>query len=146
MDLIQRALDIRSVLEHMSAFLFGPRMTGKSTLIHESLSDALIFDLLQYDDFANLNDYPALIEETLRSNTHTKFVVIDEIQKVPHLLDEVHRLIESRHIRFLLAGSSARKLRRGGVNILGGRAQTIQFHPLLMRELDSRFDLHLALT
>lgn len=146
MDLIPRALDIRAVLEDMSVFLFGPRMTGKSTLIRETVSDALIFDLLRYDDFVNLSNNPALIEEALRSIGDAKFVVIDEIQKVPHLLDEVHRLIESRHVRFLLTGSSARKLRRGGVNLLGGRALTIQFHPFLMRELESRFDLHRALS
>lgn len=146
MDTIQRALDIRAILENMSVFLFGPRMTGKSTLIRETLSDALTFDLLRYDDFVNLNNDPARIEEALRYSPDTNLVVIDEIQKAPHLLDEVHRLIESHHVHFLLTGSSARKLRRGGVNLLGGRAQTIQFHPFLMRELGAHFDLQRTLT
>lgn len=146
MQLIERALDIRAILAHMSAFLFGPRMTGKSTLIREVLTDALTFDLLNFDDFANLSAQPSLIEEALQGRPDTNLIVIDEIQKAPHLLDEVHRLIESRQVRFLLTGSSARKLRRGGVNLLGGRAQTIHFHPFLMRELGSKFDLQRVLT
>lgn len=146
MDLIPRALDLREMLAHMSAFLFGPRMTGKSTLIRETLPDALIFDLLRLDDFANLSDNPSLIEDAIQYNPDTKLIVIDEIQKAPHLLDEVHRLIETRGVRFLLTGSSARKLRRGGVNLLGGRAQTIHFHPFSMRELGAKFDLNRTLT
>ena len=70
-----------------------------------------------------------------------KLVVIDEIQRLPELLNEVHRLIESRGLRFLLTGSSARKLRRGGVNLLGGRARTKYLHPLTYKELGDRFDL-----
>ena len=134
------------MLTHMSAFLFGPRMTGKSTLVRETLQDALIFDLLHFDDFTNLSGNPSLIEESLQYKPETNLIVIDEIQKAPHLLDEVHRLIESRGVRFLLTGSSARKLRRGGVNLLGGRAQTIHFHPFLKQELGTRFDLNRALT
>ena len=141
MAVISRALNLRSKLTDMSVFLFGPRMTGKSTLIKETLPDALVFDLLNFDDFTNLGSNPRLIEEALDLKPSAKLVVLDEIQKVPHLLDEVHRLIETRQVRFLLTGSSTRKLRRGGVNLLGGRARTINFHPLLMRELGERFHL-----
>src|SRR5262249_35720781 len=74
-----------------------------------------------------------------------KLVVIDEIQRLPELLNEVHRLIESRGLRFLLTGSSARKLRRGGINLLGGRARTKYLHPLTYKELGERFDLAKAI-
>lgn len=118
-------------------------MTGKSTLIRETLPNAEVFDLLNSKDFLLLAGNPSNLEQVLDSNA--KVVVIDEIQKAPQLLDEVHRLIEARNIQFLLTGSSARKLRRGGVNLLGGRAGTIQFHPLLTRELGDAFDLNRAL-
>lgn len=75
-----------------------------------------------------------------------QIIVIDEIQRLPELLNEVHRLIEERGVRFLLTGSSARKLRRGGVNLLGGRARTLHLHPLTFAELGREFDLHKALT
>ena len=119
-------------------------MTGKSTLIRETLPDAMVFDLLDSRDFLALTENPTRLEETI--TTDTEIVVIDEIQKAPQLLDEVHRLIESRGVRFLLTGSSARKLRRRGVNLLGGRASTIHFHPLLYREIGSDFSLQRALT
>lgn len=115
-------------------------------LIRATMPNALMFDLLRYDDFANLSENPMRIEQQLDFNSSKEVVVIDEIQKLPHLLDEVHRLIETRRTRFLLTGSSVRKLRRGGVNLLGGRAKTVHFHPLLLRELGSRFDLQRALS
>ncbi|MXX94362.1 MAG: ATP-binding protein [Gammaproteobacteria bacterium] len=140
---IPRALNLKKHLEHNSLFLLGPRMTGKTTLIRETLSDALVFDLLSANDFLFLNSNPSGLEESIP--THIDTVVIDEIQKAPQLLDQVHRLIEMRSIRFVLTGSSARKLRRGGVNLLGGRAGKINLHPLLARELTNEFNLNKAL-
>lgn len=142
-QVLPRALDLSAMLAHQSRFLLGPRQTGKSTLIRESLPEAVVFDLLDGADFLAVTQNPKEIESALLPDT--KIVVIDEIQKAPQLLDEVHRLIEARNVRFLLTGSSARKLRRGGVNLLGGRAGTMQFHPLLLRELDYDFDLSRAL-
>ena len=101
------------------------------------------FDLLSPEDFLAVSQNPAVIEQSIGSNT--RCVVIDEIQKAPNLLDEVHRLIETRKVHFLLTGSSARKLRRGGVNLLGGRARPMRFHPLLKRELGTEFSLQKAL-
>lgn len=141
--ILPRAVDLSATLTRQSRFLLGPRQTGKSTLIRESLPDAVVFDLLDSADFLAVTQNPSEIESALLPDT--KIVVIDEIQKAPQLLDEVHRLIEARDVRFLLTGSSARKLRRGGVNLLGGRAGTMHFHPLLMRELGDDFSLSRAL-
>lgn len=142
-EFIPRALDLSATLVPHSCFLLGPRLTGKSTLIRETLADAVVFDLLNNEHFLAVTDRPSSIEDSIDATTQV--VVIDEIQKAPQLLDEVHRLIESRRIRFLLTGSSARKLRRGGVNLLGGRAGVVQFHPLLSREIGSDFNLSKAL-
>ena len=141
---VSRVLDVRSRIAEKSHFLFGPRQTGKSTLIRNTLSDAVIFDLNVSRDFLNLSRDPSLIADAVMPDT--KVVVIDEIQKAPNLLNEVHRIIESQDVHFLLTGSSARKLRQKGVNLLGGRARILRFHPLLMRELDDRFDLMRALS
>ena len=138
-----RALDLSVILARHSCFLLGPRMTGKSTLVKETLPDTLSFDLLNSEDFFSLIQNPSLLEQSI--SPETRIVVIDEIQKAPQLLDEVHRLIEMKKIRFLLTGSSARKLRRGGVNLLGGRAGITQFHPLLAREIGNDFNLKKAL-
>ena len=123
---VKRNLNIADVLPRKSAFLFGPRQSGKSSLIRETLRNAQIFDLLSSETFIRLSQNPRYIEETC---TPERPVVIDEIQKLPSLLDEVHRLIESRGFRFLLTGSSARKLRSAGVNLLGGRARVKRLHP-----------------
>ena len=138
-----RVLNLAELLGEKSYFLFGPRQTGKSTLIRQTLPDAVNFDLLSLEDFLAVSQNPAVIEQSIGSNT--RCVVIDEIQKAPNLLDEVHRLIETRKVHFLLTGSSARKLRRGGVNLLGGRARPMRFHPLLKRELGTEFSLQKAL-
>lgn len=133
-----RILDLPEMLKSSSYFLFGPRSTGKTFLIRERLPSAKVYDLLDSDVFARLARRPKLIsEETLPSES---IIVIDEIQKLPSLLDEVQRLIETRGMRFLLTGSSARKLRRGGVNLLGGRAREARLHPLCSREIPD-FDL-----
>lgn len=142
MEYISRKLDINKVLEHKSCFLFAPRQCGKSSLIRHTCEDVHIFDLLSASTFLRLSRNPEYIGETC---TDGKPVVIDEIQKLPMLLDEVHRLIEERGLKFLLTGSSARKLRKGGVNLLGGRARTKKLHPFSASELGSKFDLDRAL-
>ena len=127
----QRLLDLNALLGKKSFFLFGPRMTGKTTLIHETLEGIQFFDLLKRDHFRRLVQNPELLAELDPNKT----VVIDEIQKLPTLLDEVHRLIEGRKMRFLLTGSSARKLRRGASNLLAGRAWQANLFPLTRKEI-----------
>ncbi|MDJ0762182.1 MAG: ATP-binding protein [Myxococcota bacterium] len=142
MTYISRILNLSHLIQKKSHFLFGPRQTGKTSLIRNTLSDAIVYDLLNSDVFLTLSRNPAQLREEVVSDA--KIVVIDEIQKLPALLDEVHFLIEARGIRFLLTGSSARKLRRGGVNLLGGRARSRFLHPFVYRELHA-FDLLRAL-
>lgn len=136
---IERLLDLPAILEKKSHFLFGPRQTGKTFLIRQSLKGVRLYDLLDTSVYLALSQNPGRISQELTPDD--RVVVIDEIQRLPILLNEVHRLIEERGVRFLLTGSSARKLRRGGVNLLGGRARTKYLHPLTYRELGSRFDL-----
>ncbi|MBU1700594.1 MAG: AAA family ATPase [Candidatus Eisenbacteria bacterium] len=136
---VTRTLDLNALLQKKSHFLFGPRQTGKTFLIRRSLADARIFDLLDSSVFLALSNNPGRLEEEI--SPKDSVIVIDEIQRLPELLNEVHRLIESRGLRFLLTGSSARKLRRGGVNLLGGRVRTKFLHPLTYQELGDRFDL-----
>lgn len=133
----QRILNIFKLLEKKSFFLFGPRQTGKSTLIRQNTDEKRVFDLLDHNIYAALSKNPNLLEQQSQSND---LIVIDEIQKLPILLDEVHRLIESRNQRFLLTGSSARKLRRGAANLLAGRAWRADLFPLSSAEIDD-FDL-----
>jgi predicted AAA+ superfamily ATPase len=132
-------LDLQGLLERKSHFLLGPRQTGKSFLIAHTLKDARVYDLLDTTVYLALSRDPGRLAQELTPKD--RVVVIDEIQRLPELLNEVHRLIEQRGIRFLLTGSSARKLRRGGVNLLGGRARTKYLHPLTAHELGDRFDL-----
>jgi predicted AAA+ superfamily ATPase len=117
--------------------LFGPRSTGKTTLIREQIKGAKIYDLLKNTTYTKLLKNPELIEQEYSGE---QVIVIDEIQKLPSLLDEVHRLIEEKKIVFLLTGSSARKLKHGGANLLAGRAWSASLFPLLSREIDD-FDL-----
>jgi len=140
---VSRHLRIAKVLAGKSCFLFGPRQTGKSTLIRQQLAGCPVYDLLDQSLFLRLSRNPALIREAL--TPETSLVVIDEIQKFPALLNEVHLMIERHGIRFLLTGSSARSLRRRGVNLLGGRARSRTLHPFTRHELGARFDLHRAL-
>ena len=131
---IKRILNIKQLLHKKSYFLFGPRATGKSSLIRHDLSDeALIIDLLHSETYMRLMDNPSQLESIIALNPKP-FVVLDEIQRVPELLNEVHRLIENKHIRFLLTGSSARKLKRQGVNLLAGRARQAELYPLCYHE------------
>ena len=142
-DWVPRALDLPGLLAKRSHFLLGPRQTGKTSLVHRSLKDAKVYDLLDTSVYLALNQNPGRLAEELAPGD--RIVVIDEIQRLPELLNEVHRLIETRGLRFLLTGSSARKLRRGGVNLLGGRARTKNLHPLTFKELGDRFDLARAM-
>lgn len=138
---IERNIDINKTLSRKSVFLFGPRQSGKSSLIRQTLPKANVFDLLKADTFLRLSQNPQYIEQVC---TGEQPIVIDEIQKLPSLLDEVHRLIEERGFKFLLTGSSARKLRREGVNLLGGRARIRRLHPFSASELGREFDLDRA--
>jgi len=128
-----------------SFFLFGPRGTGKSTWLRQVLPDAFRLDLLDASLFLELSRDPHRLEALIGNRPAGAWVVLDEIQKVPALLDEVHRLMELRRWRFALCGSSARKLRRGGANLLAGRALTLSMESLSAAELGVEFDLDLAL-
>ena len=140
---IARAPDLAGWLARKSHFLFGPRQTGKTFLVRRALPGARVYDLLDSSVYLALSQRPARLAEEVGPGD--ELVVIDEVQRLPELLNEVHRLIEARGTRFLLTGSSARKLRRGGVNLLGGRARTRYLHPLSWRELGARFDIGRAL-
>ena len=124
-------------------FLWGPRQAGKSTLLRRCYPDALWVDLLKSEVFRRYLDRPELLREELASEpAHAgRQVVIDEVQKVPALLDEVHWLIENRGSHFALCGSSARKVRRGAANLLGGRAVRYELRGLTAAELGAAFDL-----
>lgn len=123
-----------------SVFLWGARQVGKSTLVKNVYPNAKIYDLLKSDEYTRLLRRPQLLREELLPLGEETLVVIDEIQKIPQLLDEVHWLIVNRGIRFILCGSSARKLKRIGTNLLGGRAMSVKLYPLVSAEIPD-FDL-----
>ncbi|HXQ22548.1 MAG TPA: DUF4143 domain-containing protein [Candidatus Acidoferrales bacterium] len=123
-----------------SFFLWGPRQTGKSTLLRTLYPQARRIDLLTAREFVRFSEDPTVLREEVAA-THERFVVIDEIQKVPALLDEVHWLIENRRVTFALCGSSARKVRRGHANLLGGRALRYELHGFVSAELGHDFSL-----
>ena len=139
---IARNLDIESILAKKSIFLFGPRQCGKSWLVDHTLTHVHVIDLLSSEMFLRLSQHPEQLEQF---GADGRPIVIDEIQKLPMLLDEVHRLIEKKGYRFLLTGSSARKLRKKGVNLLGGRARVRRLHPFSAAELKERFSLKRAI-
>jgi len=141
---IPRLVSLEKLLAGKSHFLFGPRQTGKTWLINKELAHCRIYNLLRSETFALLSREPQRIRQEVGSSE--QFVVIDEIQRLPQLLNEVQLLIEERGLRFLLTGSSARKLRRGGTNLLGGRARVSYLHPFVMKELGERFHLQRALS
>ena len=128
-------------------FLWGPRQAGKSTLLKLHYPDGVWVDLLKADEFRRYVARPELLREELEASgpDPSRQVVIDEIQKVPALLDEVHWLIENRGLHFALCGSSARKVRRGAANLLGGRAIRYEMRGLTAGETGGAFDLDRAL-
>jgi len=144
--MIKRILDISGAADE-TAFLWGPRQTGKSTLLKDRFPEARLYDLLLSDVYRRLVSRPALLREEIAAGAASRGtpVIIDEVQKIPELLDEVHWLIENRGVRFILCGSSARKLVRGHANLLGGRAIRYELQPLVYSEIPD-FSLNHALT
>lgn len=137
MHTFRRLIDIK-LPQRQSAFLWGARKTGKSTYLKTAFPDSLVYDFLMTDLMMEISKRPSLLREQLLAadeKTLSKPVILDEVQKVPQVLDEAHWLIENRGIRFILCGSSARKLRRGHVNLLGGRAWRYEMFPLVSSEL-----------
>ena len=122
-------------------FLWGPRLAGKSTLLRTRYPDARWIDLLHADEYRRYLQAPERLREELRGAPRGTFVVIDEVQRVPGLLDEVHGLHEAQGIRFALCGSSARKVRRGHANLLGGRARRYELMGLVSTEWGADFEL-----
>ncbi len=128
-----------------SFFLMGPRGTGKSTWLMENFPGAHVIDLLSEEMFHRLLTSPGNLADQLRAIPSSKWVIIDEIQRLPGLLNEVHRFIENKQLNFALCGSSARKLKKEGVNLLAGRAIQRVMHPFLPEELGGDFNLEQAL-
>ena len=133
--LIKKPLESRK-----SFFLFGPRGTGKTTWLRHRLPEALFVNLLQSEYYNRLSANPGHLRQLIPPD-HTGWTVIDEVQRIPALLNEVHDLIEARGLVFVLTGSSARTLRRRGVNLLAGRALTYRMHPLTAVEQQEAFNL-----
>ena len=133
--LIKKPLESRK-----SFFLFGPRGTGKTTWLRHRLPEALFVNLLQSEYYNRLSANPGHLRQLIPPD-HTGWTVIDEVQRIPALLNEVHDLIEARGLVFVLTGSSARTLRRRGVNLLAGRALTYRMHPLTAVEQHEAFNL-----
>ena len=142
MEKIKRRLDLELPPEQ-SAFLWGARKTGKSTYLKMTFPQSIVFDFLRTDLFLEFSMHPALLREQLLAKPENQLkspVILDEVQKIPALLDEVHWLMENTRLRFILCGSSARKLKRGKANLLGGRAWRYAMLPLVTPEL-SEVDL-----
>ena len=138
---LRRELNLNDLLSKKSFFLFGPRATGKTSLIRHQLKDqATVFDLLRSDLYIRLSENPSQLEGMLPKKMENHIVVLDEVQRIPMLLNEVHRLIEEKGITFLLTGSSARRLKQQHVNLLAGRAWEAQLFPLTYAEIIN-FDL-----
>ena len=127
-----------------SYFLLGPHGVGKSWFVENTYKKALVFDLLDSDIYTKLTASPHRLSEYILSS-FKQWVVIDEIQKIPELLNEVHRLIEKRKLKFILTGSSARKLKSKNINFLAGRALTEYMYPLTAEELKKDFSLKKSL-
>lgn len=145
---IGRTLQLSSLLRKKSFFLFGPRTVGKSYLIRQELmsgerrNKVILFDLLQHKTYHRLSVSHSHLENIVKERIseykikdRNVWIVIDEVQKLPQILDEVHRLIEKNKWRFLLTGSSSRKLKRGGANLLAGRAWSAYLYPLTFHEI-----------
>jgi len=138
-----RILKLKEISED-SLFLWGARQTGKSTLLKTLFPDARYYDLLKSEEFERLFRNPELLREELQDADPSRLVIIDEVQKIPRLLDEEHWLMSNRNIRFVLCGSSARKLVRCGANLLGGRALRTVMYPLVSAEIPD-FELYKAI-
>jgi len=137
MKIIDRILNIE-LPPRQSAFLWGARKTGKSTYLKKNFPDSLVFDFLKSDLFIEFSKNPSLLREQLLAQNEAMIghpVILDEVQKVPQILDEVHWLIENKGFQFILCGSSARKLKRGQANLLGGRAWRYEMLPLTTVEI-----------
>lgn len=139
--MFDRLLDIPS---ETSNFLFGPRGTGKTSWVKSRYPNALYFDLLDSEIYKQFLARPGRLDKLIPID-FDDYVILDEVQRIPELLNEVHRLIEGRKIKFILTGSSARKLRRGGYNLLAGRALLNFMHPLVAKEIGKNFSLDQAL-
>ena len=126
-----------------SLFFWGAQQTGKSTLLKTLFHNSLYIDLLKTDLYYRFQKQPSLLREIVQASKN-KLVIIDEIQKIPMLLDEVHWLIENLNIQFILSGSSSRKILRSGINLLGGRALRYELYPLVSNEIPE-FNLQKAL-
>ncbi len=137
MTLFKRILDLSSEVQKRSLFLFGPRQTGKTELLKKLFPASPSYNLLLADTFYQLSSRPHSMREELlaKKKSANTPVIIDEIQKLPLLLDEVQYLIQEHHFKFVLTGSSARKLKRGGANLLGGRAWVKNLFPLVSAEV-----------
>lgn len=141
--MLNRVLKLTEIAED-SIFLWGARQTGKSTLLRELFPNARYYDLLKSDECARFAMRPALLREECEMLDEGELVIIDEVQKIPALLDEVHWLMSNKGLRFILCGSSARKLRRCGANLLGGRAIRKSLYPLVSAEIPD-FNIDTAL-
>lgn len=131
----QRLIDLNCWEDAKGLFLFGPRQTGKSYWLRKKFPQSPYFDLLLSDLHFKYSKSPHLFREELLARRPTEVVIVDEIQKIPVLLDEIHSLMENHQLRFILTGSSARKLKRGGANLLGGRALVRQLFSLVSPEM-----------
>jgi predicted AAA+ superfamily ATPase len=137
----QRSVNIEETMKKRSILFLGPRQTGKSTLLRNLFPSALYINLLEGKTYFPLQNSSSFLQELVEMHLKkagTPIVIIDEIQKIPELFDEVHNLIETyKELRFILTGSSARKLKRVGVNLLGGRAQLIRLYPITSHEIQT---------
>jgi len=134
---ISRMLDMR-LPRQQSAFLWGARKTGKTTYLKERFPNSIVYDFLKTDLFFEFSKQPSLLRERLLAKNRATLkepIILDEVQKIPQVLDEVHWMIENKGLRFVLCGSSARKLKKGHVNLLGGRAWRYEMFPLVSREI-----------
>lgn len=146
MVMFNRILNIK-LPSRQSAFLWGARKTGKSTYLRMHFPHSIVFDFLKTDLYFKISKNPAILRELILAKDRSLLkypIILDEVQKVPQVLDEVHWMIENKGLRFILCGSSARKLRRGQANLLGGRAWRYEMFPLVSIEIDN-FNLIRAL-
>lgn len=143
--MLKRLLDLNKFIKRKSIFLLGPRQSGKSTLLKNTFPNAKIINLLKNSEFLRYQREPDLLIQEYEQ-LKKELIIIDEIQRLPELLNNVHYLIEECQHRFILTGSSARKLKKEGVNLLAGRAAKIHFHPLISLELGDKFKLERALS